>query len=186
MWPCCLEGLADTSHLLEIIATGTTSATDTKVTVDAFIVTAADSSTTTIEEDHPAVTLTDHFDSIWSIEADPSASGGGYAMTTESDGVMTYSFTGTGVQWLAIQRNEGFLVDVYMEGSFQQTVDLNTGSSPGSGGNGSTTGPTEYQQLVWSQTNLIPGQHLLKLVVAPGQSSQGLCNDCGGAYRGCH
>ncbi len=169
-----ITNLANTTHLVELIVAQ--SCGNCNVAVDAFVV-----GTSRTEESAPAVTLTAHADTTWTTKTDPAASGGSFATTNDTNALVTYRFTGTGVQWLAVTSSEGKQVDVYLDGIYRTTVDLcpNGGGCGGSSGSGSA----HYQQVVWTQTGLAAGLHLLKLVVTPGQSGGGnICGSCTGGF----
>ncbi|MEW6323821.1 MAG: RHS repeat-associated core domain-containing protein [Nitrospirota bacterium] len=161
-----VSGLANTGHLVEIIVLR--SCGQCNVTVDAFVVTAPTASLA--EESSPAVTLTAHLDGAWETRSNASASGGAYAATKDTAAVATYQFTGTGFSWLAVKSNEGYQIDVYLDGLYQATVNLKIASGTS-------------VSAVWSRTDLAAGLHLVKFVVTPGQSKNGnLCGSCTGGF----
>ncbi|GII29304.1 glycosyl hydrolase family 95 catalytic domain-containing protein [Planotetraspora mira] len=64
----------------------------------------------------------------------------------------TYTFTGTGIDYLSERHSDMGNVDVYIDNVFQTNVNLNVG------------GGRQVQQVVYSKTGLSNGQHTLKIV----------------------
>jgi hypothetical protein len=63
-----------------------------------------------------------------------------------------YTFTGTGVSYIAERNNDEGNVDVYIDNVFQTNVNLNV------------SGGRQVQQVVYSITGLASGSHTIKLV----------------------
>ena len=63
-----------------------------------------------------------------------------------------YTFTGTGVSYIAEKNNDEGNVDVYIDNVFQANVNLNV------------SGSRQVQQVVYSNTGLASGSHTIKLV----------------------
>jgi alpha-L-fucosidase 2 len=63
-----------------------------------------------------------------------------------------YSFTGTGVDYIAEKNGDEGNVDVYLDGTFQTNVNLNV------------SGARQSQQVVFSKTGLANGTHTIKIV----------------------
>jgi hypothetical protein len=79
-----------------------------------------------------------------------------HATLNNGDSV-SYTFTGTGVSYVS-EKSDGYgLVDVYLDGQFQQTVDANAAGVHNLG-----------NQVLFSKTGLPTGQHTLKLVKNSG------------------
>ncbi len=64
----------------------------------------------------------------------------------------SYEFTGTGVDYLSELNPDEGKVDVYLDGAFQQTVNLKAGP------------PREVQQVVFRRSGLARGKHTIKIV----------------------
>ncbi|GIF76352.1 glycosyl hydrolase family 95 catalytic domain-containing protein [Asanoa siamensis] len=64
----------------------------------------------------------------------------------------SYTFTGTGVEYLSERFSDMGNVDVYLDGAFQANVNLNV------------SGARQAQQVVWSRTGLTNGQHTIRIV----------------------
>ncbi|GII58413.1 hypothetical protein Pth03_68020 [Planotetraspora thailandica] len=64
----------------------------------------------------------------------------------------TYTFTGTGIDYLSERNGDMGNVDVYIDNVFQTNVNLNV------------SGGRQVQQVVYSKTGLSNGQHTLKIV----------------------
>lgn len=63
-----------------------------------------------------------------------------------------YSFTGTGIQYLAERNGDMGTVDVYLDNTFQATVDLHA------------DGARQVQQVVWQKSGLSAAQHTVRIV----------------------
>ncbi len=75
-----------------------------------------------------------------------------HAATNDGDS-LSYTFSGTGVTYVS-EKSDGYgKVDVFIDGQFQTTVDANAVGTHNQGG-----------QVLFSEPNLIAGQHTLKLV----------------------
>jgi hypothetical protein len=79
-----------------------------------------------------------------------------HATLNNGDSV-SYTFTGTGISYVSEQSDGYGLVDVYVDGQFQATVDANASGVHNQG-----------NQVLFSQTGLAPGLHTLKLVKNSG------------------
>jgi len=64
----------------------------------------------------------------------------------------SYTFTGTGIQYLSERNGDMGTVDVYLDNAFQATVDLRI------------TGARQVQQVVWQRSGLVRGQHTIRIV----------------------
>ncbi|MBM7567056.1 X2-like carbohydrate binding domain-containing protein [Paenibacillus sacheonensis] len=65
---------------------------------------------------------------------------------------LTYSFTGTGIDYVTEKEKEQGSIDFYIDDAFQETVDTQKSD------------PREVQQTVYSATGLTSGRHTLKAV----------------------
>ncbi|MEV6522882.1 alpha-L-fucosidase [Longispora sp. NPDC051575] len=109
---------------------------------------------TVLNDDAPGVAYT----GAWSV-----SSGRTYAAdynadvhyTTTNGDAVSYTFTGTGVDFRTERYSDQGLVDFYLDGVLAATVD--------------TTNPTRLsQQVVYSRRNLAPGAHTLRAVKRSG------------------
>ncbi|GIG92224.1 hypothetical protein Pen02_71600 [Plantactinospora endophytica] len=64
----------------------------------------------------------------------------------------SYTFTGTGVEYLSERFSDMGNVDVYLDNVFQANVNLNA------------SGARQVQQVVWRRTGLTNGQHTIRIV----------------------
>jgi hypothetical protein len=64
----------------------------------------------------------------------------------------SYTFTGTGIEYLSERFSDMGNVDVYLDGAFQANVNLNV------------SGARQAQAVVWSRTGLANGQHTIRIV----------------------
>ncbi len=79
-----------------------------------------------------------------------------HATMNNGDSV-AYSFTGTGIEYIS-EKSDGYgLVDVYLDGSLQTTVDANAAGIHNAG-----------SQILFSRSGLAAGQHTIKLVKKSG------------------
>ncbi|MDI1465036.1 carbohydrate-binding protein [Catellatospora sp. KI3] len=72
--------------------------------------------------------------------------------TTTVNAAASYTFTGTGVEYLSERFSDMGNVDVYLDNVLQANVNLNVG------------GARQAQQVVWSKTGLASGQHTIRIV----------------------
>ncbi|MFJ5986265.1 glycosyl hydrolase family 95 catalytic domain-containing protein [Lentzea sp. NPDC092896] len=72
--------------------------------------------------------------------------------STTVNAAATYTFTGTGIQYLSERNGDMGTVDVYLDNAFQSTVDLRV------------TGARQVQQVVWQKSGLTRGQHTIRIV----------------------
>jgi hypothetical protein len=77
--------------------------------------------------------------------------------TLNNGDAVSYTFAGTGIAYVS-EKSDGYgLVDVYLDGGFQATVDANAAGVHNLG-----------NQVLFSKSNLVAGQHTLKLVKRSG------------------
>jgi alpha-L-fucosidase 2 len=72
--------------------------------------------------------------------------------STVLNAVAQYTFTGTGIQYLSERNGDMGPVDVYLDGTFQATVNLHV------------SGPRQVRQVVWERGGLPRGQHTIRIV----------------------
>ena len=72
--------------------------------------------------------------------------------TTVLDAAASYTFTGTGIEYLSERYSDMGTVDVYLDNVFQATVNLNV------------SGTRQVQQVVWQKSGLVRGQHTIRVV----------------------
>ncbi|MFJ4849351.1 MULTISPECIES: glycosyl hydrolase family 95 catalytic domain-containing protein [unclassified Streptomyces] len=72
--------------------------------------------------------------------------------STTVNSVAQYTFTGTGVGYISERNGDMGPVDVYLDGTFQATVDLRV------------SGARQAQQTVWQRTGLTQGTHTIRIV----------------------
>lgn len=75
--------------------------------------------------------------------------------TTSNNASLTYTFTGTGIDYLSERYSDQGLVDIYLDNVFQQTVDT-------------TNGARLTQQVIYSVRGLALGTHTLRAVKRSG------------------
>jgi alpha-galactosidase len=77
--------------------------------------------------------------------------------TLNNGDAVSYTFTGTGISYLS-EKSDGYgLVDVYLDGQLQATVDANAAGVHNLG-----------NQVLFSETGLTAGQHTLRLLKKSG------------------
>ena len=140
--------LADGSHTLAIEATGLKNAASsgTRVVVDAFDVTKPG---TRFEETDGSVVYSgswDHgnFNRAWSMRT--------IAASSVPGAQATFTFTGTGVDWIGSRKSTTGIARVYVDGVFVTEVDT---FAPGDG----------LQETIYSATGLAAGSHTLTIEV---------------------
>jgi len=75
--------------------------------------------------------------------------------TTTNGGSFTYTFTGTGIDYLSERYSDQGLVDIYLDGVLKATVDT-------------ANGVRLTQQVIYSVRGLPQGQHTLRGVKRSG------------------
>lgn len=68
------------------------------------------------------------------------------------DAVASYTFNGTGIQYLSERNGDMGAVDVYLDNVFQATVNLKA------------DGARQVQQVVWEKQGLTRGSHTIRIV----------------------
>lgn len=72
--------------------------------------------------------------------------------STTVNAAASYTFTGTGIQYISERNGDMGTVDVYLDNAFQATVDLRA------------SGARQVQQVVWQRSGLARGQHTIRIV----------------------
>ncbi|MFI6096493.1 glycosyl hydrolase family 95 catalytic domain-containing protein [Lentzea sp. NPDC051213] len=72
--------------------------------------------------------------------------------STTVNATATYTFTGTGIQYLSERNGDMGTVDVYLDNAFEATVDLRA------------AGARQVQQVVWQKSGLARAQHTIRIV----------------------
>jgi|GEM_PF-5784640 len=111
---------------------------------------------TRYEEDHPNVSYT----GTWLPSFLPGHSGGSVAYSSDDpDATATFTFSGTGVDYIAATWYNRGIAAVSLNGGPEEMIDL---YSPGIPGDTTTVG---YQQVVYSVRDLPDGPHTLTVRV---------------------
>ncbi|MGA3363031.1 MAG: hypothetical protein ABSD82_13500, partial [Solirubrobacteraceae bacterium] len=147
------SGLSNASHTIEIYVDGTTptGSSAAYVPLDAFIVGTGTSSET---DDAPSSSVVYTGGSDWTH----GATGNQNYDSTESfdlDGgdYLTFTFTGTSVEWIAPVSNNGGYANVYLDGTLVAS-NMSTYSAS-----------TIYQQIIWSDAGLTDTTHTVKILI---------------------
>jgi Big-like domain-containing protein len=148
------SGLAPGAHTLTVESTGRKNpiSTDYAVVVDAFDVspsTPPPVDGTRFEETAAQIAYT----AVWTKnDASKPWSGGTAAFSATTGQRATFAFAGTTVSWFGLRGPQTGVANIYLDGSFQATID--------------TYSQTEVQSLIYSTTSLAPGTHTLAVEVA--------------------
>lgn len=146
------SGLSYGSHTLEIYVDGTRDANSagTYVTTDAMIV---GTGTTTEVDDAPSSSVV-YTGSHWTHASTGSSN---YDSTESFDltagDYVSFTFTGTSVEWIAPVSNNGGYANIYIDGNLVAS-NVTTYNAT-----------TSYQQVIWSDSGLSNGTHTLKILV---------------------
>jgi hypothetical protein len=137
------SGLAAGSHAIVVKALGTknASSTDTWVPIDAFTV-----GSTTTQESSPSVRFGD-----WVGQSNTGASGGTYRINGTAARQVTFSFTGTAIDWVTATGPAYGQAQVTIDGVSKGTVDLYQASA--------------QWQVLQSYTGLSSGPHTIVVKV---------------------
>jgi hypothetical protein len=145
------QGLSSGTHTLKIVVLGTKPAasTNTYVQVDAFIAKPA-----LLEVDDAPSAAVSYTGSGWThgqtgcVNVDCTES-----FSPNTGDTVTFTFSGTGVEWIAPRSNNGGYANVYLDGVLVAS-NVTTYAAA-----------TTYQQVIWSDQGLSNGPHTLKIVV---------------------
>ena len=149
-----ISSLTPGQHTIYINATGTknASATGTFVDIDAFIVTDANTSTITIDDMNTSSII--YGGNTWEIGAWSYYYNNSCHYSGINGSTATYTFTGTGINWIAATNTDHGKAEVYIDGVYKTTVDQYSASGL-------------MQQVVYSISSLSNSQHTI-LVHANG------------------
>ena len=146
------SGLSYGSHTLKIVVDGTKDANSSGayVTTDAMIV---GTGTTTEVDDAPSSSVV-YSGSHWTHGSTGSSN---YDSTESFDltagDYVTFTFNGTGVEWIAPVSNNGGYANIYIDGTLVAS-NITTYNAN-----------TSYQQVIWSDSGLSSGTHTIKILV---------------------
>ena len=112
---------------------------------------------TTIQENDASVVLKGN----WYVNNNAAHSGGAAVLASDSGASATITFTGTGISWIGVKDSYNGIAQVYIDGSAVTTVDT-------------AASYTQYQQSLYTASNLSDGSHTLQIVVSGSHSSAGL------------
>lgn len=134
-------GLSSAAHTIVVKVTGTknASASGTNVAVDGFTVGA-----TTTAETSWTITY-----NTWYGGSSTSSSGGNYRTSPTANASCTFSFVGSGVDWVTASGTGWGKAEVYIDGVDKGTVDLYSS--------------TQHWQLVKAYSGLAAGPHVIKV-----------------------
>lgn len=150
-------GLADVSHTLTIVATGTKNALSAgaKVVVDAFDVTTPGRR---YQEEDPALVYSP---GNWIFRnQNRTWSEGSVSESPTPGATVTFTFTGTSVSWIGCRKLSTGTADIHLDGVFVKSVDtfLAPGTTP------LPQGTEAYQTTIYRVDNLAPALHTLEIV----------------------
>ena len=149
-------GLSNATHTIEIYVVGTGTeppgSSGASVDIDAFIVGTGGSG----EVDDPASAAVTYTGAGWTH----GGTGNNNYDSTESFDLtsgdnVSFTFTGTSVEWIAPISSNGGYVNIYLDGSSTAVATNVTTYSA----------TTYYQQVVWSDAGLANGTHTIKIVL---------------------
>ena len=146
------SGLAAGTHTLVVECTGrkNLNATDNAVVVDAFDVgpaVAPPAAGRRIEDTSSSMTFT----AGWTPAPPGAWSGGSAAASSTAGARATVAFAGTSVSLVGLRGPQTGIARVYLDGAFHSTID--------------TFSSAEIQAVVFTDTNLAPGNHQLAIEV---------------------
>jgi beta propeller repeat protein len=104
---------------------------------------------TRCEESNPSITWT----GTWNNYSNANYSGGATKYTNSTGASATLAFNGTSVTLLSCVTSNRGIAKVYIDGVYQQDVDLYSAT-------------TQYQKAVYTKTGLTSGAHTIKIEVA--------------------
>ncbi|HEY7659904.1 MAG TPA: GH25 family lysozyme [Actinomycetota bacterium] len=139
-------GLERGEHTItvRVLGTGSASATDTRVVVDAF-------------ETGGDLVRNPALDARWSSESSPGASGGSVASSDLQGASAEFTFRGTAADWLTVRGPHHGRAEIWVDGLLLRTVD--------------NYAPQETVAVARHVTGLVDGLHTIRIVVL-GQGRQ--------------
>ncbi|MCX6625475.1 MAG: hypothetical protein NTY38_31320, partial [Acidobacteria bacterium] len=120
--------------------------------------------TTTVVRHEGDSTPAVQFTGTWFPNGGGSNSGGSATMAMDQGSQVTYTFTGTGVQWIGFRDPWSGIAQVYLDGALKGTIDTYSAN-------------TQAQSVVYSLSGLSNASHTLTLVVSGTRNA-----DSGGAW----
>jgi len=87
----------------------------------------------------------------WSNGSSSHASGGAFKYSSSTGALVTYSFYGTSVSWIARKSTSSGIAKVYIDGVYQKDVDL--------------YGNLDHQQVIYTKTGLSQENHTITIEV---------------------
>jgi bacillopeptidase F len=163
-----LNGLANVSHTLTLVVTGTRNASSagTWVWLDAFDVsvpsTTGSTSSTPIRIEQTAPALS-YSGGSWSTNTSANSSGGSAALSMDAKARATVAFSGTAVKWIGYRDQWSGKARVYVDGVLKATVDTYASAA-------------QSQALLYTATGLASGAHTLAIEVAGTRSAASRAN----------
>jgi lipoprotein-anchoring transpeptidase ErfK/SrfK len=136
----------------------------TSGTVDISVIAAGGPSANTAADDFTFMTRYDQSDSrlaftgTWAGFSAPSAWKGSYSRSATAGASITFTFSGTRLDWIAMKGTTTGIADVYLDDVFSQTIDLSNATAV-------------YQQNVWSTGTVTDGPHKVKIVRSSASAS---------------
>jgi hypothetical protein len=99
------------------------------------------------------------YSGTWTTSGLPGHSGGSLAYSSQVNGTATFTFTGTGVDYIGAKWYNRGIAAISLDGGPEQMRDL---YAPGVVGD---TGTVQYQQVIWGLRGLPNGPHTLRVRV---------------------
>ena len=151
-----IGGLAAGKHTLKLQKTG-----GAYMLVDRFVVQTTSAATANVQLANDTDSKLQYTGASWGYYSGRPSSvfdlGNDVHATTNNGDSVSYTFTGSGIAYIS-EKSEGYgLVDVYVDGALQSTVDANAAGVHNAG-----------SQILFSKSGLSAGQHTLKLVKRSG------------------
>lgn len=156
-----ISSLTNSQHTIRIDVTGTKNpnATGYYVNIDAFKIT--DTNTSTIAIDDMYTSSITYSGSNWQTGLWSYYFNNSCHYSNTSGSTASFTFTGTGIQWIADKNADHGKADVYIDGVFKTTVDLYNVSD-------------QLQQVVYSTSSLSYGQHTIQINVTGTKNSSAI------------
>jgi len=145
-----IDGYADQySDVYLIVLGGTSTAAPAPPPAPAPTPDPAATTTVRYEQDNPAVQLT----GTWFPNNGAFNSGGSAILAMDQGSQATFTFTGTGVQWIGYRDPWSGIAQVYLDGALKGTIDTYSAN-------------TQAQAVLFSSSGLSNASHKLTIVVA--------------------
>lgn len=142
-----IRGLAAGTHTIKIVHSGTKNPAsyDWYIGVDAFDVVNG-AGVSRVQEQNLTLTGT------WGNYSNGGTSAGSQNYSKTGGSTASYTFTGTGIDWIIAKNNNYGIAKVYIDGVLDQNVDLYNST-------------LVWQQVVYSKRGLTSGTHTIKIEV---------------------